>query len=112
MDKIIHFKTTDMNYTENYKGIKVDVQSPNTDISDAVQQEIRAALDKISRFTSNINAADFYFKVDGSNNAALSSVSIRLGVPGPDVFAEEKGDNWISLIKAVSDKLIRQLQKK
>lgn len=101
-----------MNYTENYKGIKIDVQSPNTDISNAVQEEIRASIDKLSRFTSNINAADFYFKVDGSSNAALSSVSIRLGIPGPDIFAEEKGDNWISLIKSVTDKLIRQLEKK
>lgn len=101
-----------MNYTENYKGIKIDVQSPNADISTAVQEEIRLAIDKLSRFTTNINAADFYFKVEGSNNAALSSVSIRLGIPGPDVFADDTGDNWISLIKSVTDKLIRQLEKK
>lgn len=101
-----------MNYTENYRGIKIDVQSPNTDISEAVQEEIRAAIDKLSRFTPDINAADFYFKVDGSNNSALSSVGIRIGVPGPDVFAEEKGDNWIHLIKSVVDKLIKQLQRK
>jgi ribosomal subunit interface protein len=101
-----------MNYTENYKGVKIDVQSPNADISTAVQEEIRLAIDKLSRFTTNINAADFYFKVEGSNNAALSSVSIRLGIPGPDVFADDTGDNWISLVKSVTDKLIRQLEKK
>ena len=101
-----------MNYTENYRGVKIDVQTHNVDISDTVQQEIRAAIDKLSRFTTNINAADFYFKVEGSNNAALSTVSIRLGIPGPDVFADDNGDNWISLIKSVTDKLIRQLEKK
>ena len=100
-----------MNYTENYRGIKIDVQSHNVDISDAVQVEIRSAIDKLSKFASNINATDFYFKVDGSTNSAVSSVGIRLGVPGPDVFAEEKGDNWISLIKSVVNKLIKQLQK-
>jgi len=101
-----------MNYTENYKGIKIDVQSPNVDLSDAVQEEVRASIDKLSRFTSNINAADFYFKADGSSSTATHSVGIRLGIPGPDVFAEETGDNWISLLKSVVDKLIRQLQKK
>lgn len=101
-----------MNYTENYKGIKIDVQSPNVDISDAVQEEVRASIDKISRFTTNINAADFYFKADGSSNTATNSVGIRLGIPGPDAFAEETGDNWISLLKSVVDKLIKQLQKK
>jgi len=101
-----------MNYTENYKGIKIDVQSPHVDISDAVQEEVRASIDKLSRFTTKINAADFYFKTDGSTNTSSSSVGIRLGIPGPDVFAEENGDNWVSLLKAVVDKLIRQLQKK
>lgn len=100
-----------MNYTENYKGIKIDVQSHNVDVSDVVQVEIRNAIDKLSKFTPNINAADFYFKVEGSTNSAVSSVGIRLGIPGPDVFAEEKGDNWISLIKSVVDKLVKQLQK-
>ena len=101
-----------MNYTENYKGIKIDVQSPNVDISDAVQEEVRASIDKLSKFTHDINAADFYFKTSGTSNTATSSVGIRLGIPGPDVFAEENGENWITLLKSVVDKLTRQLEKK
>ncbi len=101
-----------MNYTENYKGIKIDVQSPNTDISEAVQQEIRAAIDKLSRFTTNINAADFYFKTDGTGSSANNTLGVRLGIPGPDVFADDQGDNWISMIKSVVDKLVVQLQKR
>ena len=101
-----------MNYTENYRGIKIDVQSPNVDISENVQEEIRASIDKLSRFTPNINAADFYFKTSGTSNTATSSVGIRLGIPGPDVFAEENGENWITLLKSVVDKLTRQLEKK
>src|SRR5690554_692834 len=101
-----------MNYTENYKGVKIDVQSPNVDISDAVQEEIRASIDKLSRFTHNINAVDIYFKTNGTSNTATSSVGMRLGIPGPDAFAEETGDSWIPLLKSVVDKLIRQLEKK
>ncbi len=100
-----------MNYTENYNGIKIDVQSHNLDISDAVQQEIRSNIDKISRFTNEINAVDAYFKTEGSGNAEVSVVGMRVGIPGPDVFAEDKGENWIPLLKSVTEKLIRQLQK-
>ena len=100
-----------MNYTENYNGIKIDVQSVNLDISDAVQQEIRASLDKLSRFTHNINAADIYFKTEGQGATATHIVGFRLGIPGPDTFAEVKGDNWIPMLKDAVEKLTRKLQK-
>ncbi|EOZ96802.1 hypothetical protein A33Q_2112 [Indibacter alkaliphilus LW1] len=100
-----------MNYTENYRGIKIDVQSVNLDISEAVQAEIRGSIDKLSRFTNVINAVDIYFKNEGQGASANRIVGMRVGIPGPDVFSEEKGDNWISLLKAVTDKNVRQLQK-
>jgi putative sigma-54 modulation protein len=100
-----------MNYTENYKGIKVDVQSVNIDINNAVQEEIRTSIDKLSKFTHDINAVDVYFKTEGSGGNAVSIVGMRVGIPGPDVFAEEKGAHWIPLLKDVVDKLVRQLKK-
>ena len=99
-----------MNYTENYKGIKVDVQTVDLEVSDSVQQEVRASLDKLLRFTAEIVWADVYFKTEGSGNT-ISTVSMKLGVPGNDVFAEENGDNFVSMLKSVTDKLVRQLQK-
>lgn len=101
-----------MNYTENYRGIKIDVQSPNVDLSESIQQEVRDSIDKLSRFTSNINAFDAYFKAESQSGRNVNIVGVRLGIPGPDVFAEERGDNWIPLLKSVVDKLVRQLKKK
>ena len=101
-----------MNYTENYRGIKIDVQSHNLEISEEVQAEIRTSIDKLSRFTDEINAVDLYFKQEGQTGSTNSSLGIRVGIPGPDVFAEEHGDNWIMLLKAVVEKLKKQLQKK
>ncbi len=100
-----------MNYTENYRGIKIDVQSPNLDISEAVQQEIRSSIDKLSRFATNINALDVYFKSEGQGGTSIFTLGMRVGIPGPDVFADEKGDNWIGMLKSVTDKNIRQIQK-
>jgi len=99
-----------MNYTENYKGIKVDVQTVNLEVSDTVQQEVRSSLDKLLRFTPEIVWADVYFKSEGSSNP-LYLVSMKLGVPGPDVFAEENGQNYVPMLKSVTDKLVKQLQK-
>jgi len=99
-----------MNYTENYKGIKVDIQSVDLNVGDSVQQEVRSSLDKLLRFTQEIVWADVYFKTEGSGNT-INTVGMKLGVPGNDVFAEENGDNFVPMLKSVTDKLIRQLQK-
>ncbi len=100
-----------MNYTENYRGIKIDVQAHNVEVSDAVQQEIRNNIDKISRFTKDINFIDVYFKSEGSGNGEVSIVGLRVAIPGPDTFAEDKGENWIPLLKSVTQKIIAQLKK-
>ncbi|WP_114751672.1 HPF/RaiA family ribosome-associated protein [Pleomorphovibrio marinus] len=100
-----------MNYTENYKGVKIDVQAPTVDISDAIQEEIRGSIDKLLRFTAKIKAFDVYFKIEGQGSTSENTMGIRLGVPGPTVFADEKGENWVPMMKSITDKLIRQLQK-
>jgi putative sigma-54 modulation protein len=100
-----------MNYTENYRGIKIDVQSHNLEINDSVQQEIRNNIDKVTRFTHDINYIEVYFKSEGSGNGVVSIVGLKIGIPGPDVFAEDKGENWIPLLKSVTDKVISQLKK-
>ena len=100
-----------MNYTENYKGVKIDVQAVNLEISGSVQKEIRNSIDKLYRFAQDINALDIYFKTEGQGGAEVSIVGMRVGIPGPDVFAEDKGEHWETLVKSVTDKNIRQIQK-
>jgi ribosomal subunit interface protein len=100
-----------MNYTENYRGVKIDVQAVNLEISDAVQQEIRSSIDKLLKFTSEINWLDIYFKSEGANSH-IHKLGMKVGVPGPDVFAEDDGEHFIPMLKNVVEKLVRQLQKK
>lgn len=101
-----------MNYTENYKGIKIDVQAVDITIQDELQQEIRNTIDKLSSHISKINWVDAYFKIERNNSSNTKSFSMRVGIPGPDVFASDTGENWMPLIKSVQDKLRRQLEKK
>ena len=100
-----------MNYTENYKAIKIDVQALDFDIDSSIQQLIRDQIDKIGRHASKINAVDIYFSTEGHGSSAVRIVGMRVGIPGPDVYAEEKGDNLSQLLKSVADKNIRQLEK-
>lgn len=101
-----------MNYTENFDGIKIDVQAVDIDISDAIQQNVRNAITKLKRHAKKIDSVDVYFKEESKQSTDSKKVSMRVGIPGNDVFAEDKGDNWYELLSNVEEKLKRQLEKR
>lgn len=101
-----------MNYTENFEGIRVDVQAVDINIHDDLQQSVRKTIQKLQRHAEEINWVDAYFVVEGNHPTNNKTFSMRIGVPGPDVFASDSGDHWLPLMKSVEDKLSRQLEKK
>ena len=44
-----------MNYTENFEGIKLDVQAVDITIGDDIQQEIRNMIVRLRRHISEVN---------------------------------------------------------
>lgn len=100
-----------MNYTENYRGIKLDIQSIELNLSKSVHESIRNMIDKLERCAGTINFADVYLKTEENANTGDKYVKGRLGIPGPDVFAEETGEYWESTLKRVTEKLEKQLRK-
>jgi ribosomal subunit interface protein len=101
-----------MNYTENFEGIRVDVQAVDITISDELQQKIRETIKKSTRYVSEINWVDVYFKEEENHSTNNKTLGMRLGVPGNDVYATDTGDNWFALLKEIEEKLRRQLEKK
>jgi putative sigma-54 modulation protein len=101
-----------MNYTENFDGIKLDVQAVDITISDSLQQEIREMIQRLRRHISEVNWVDVYFNERSGKSTEQRSVSVRFGVPGNDAFASDSGDNFMALLKNVEEKLRRQLEKK
>ena len=101
-----------MNYTENFNGIKLDVQAVDINISDNVQQEIRNMLERLQRHISEFNFVDVYFEDKSAKSTNPKTVSVRLGIPGNDAFASDSGDNFMALLKSVEEKLRRQLEKR
>lgn len=100
-----------MNYTESYKGIKLDVQAVDITISDDLQQSIRDTIDRLQRHISDVNFVDVYFTYKSEKSTDNRTVSMRFGIPGNDAFASDSGDNWMELLKNVEEKLRRQLER-
>jgi ribosome-associated translation inhibitor RaiA len=101
-----------MNYNENFQGIKIDVKADEITIPDDLKQALRDIIVKLNRFANEINWADAYFVIEASHPRDKKKFSLRMGVPGPDVFASDSGDHWIPVMKSVEEKLRVQLQKK
>jgi putative sigma-54 modulation protein len=101
-----------MNYTENYDGIKIDVQAVDIDIDDNLQQSIRDVITRLRRHISDVNFVDVYITEKSEKSTDPKSVGIRFGIPGNDAYASDSGDNWMVLLKNVEEKLRRQLKKR
>lgn len=101
-----------MNYTEHFKGIKLDVQTVDITVNDTILERMRKMLERLQRHYSEISAADFYLEDKASKSTDQRSVKVRLGIPGKDAFAEDSGDNFMALMTSVEEKLRRQLEKK
>ena len=100
-----------MNYTENFEGIKIDVQAVDITIGDELQQRIRDMLVKLQRH-AKIVWADVHMAIERGQSTNTKNVNVRLGVPGPDVFASDSGEDWMPMMKGVEEKLRRQLEKR
>lgn len=99
------------NNTDHYNGIKLDVQAVDITLGENVQAEIRHVLDRLSRRVSTITWADVHFEGHVGKAPEQRKVTMRLGIPGPDVFASDTGDNYMALLRSVEEKLRRQLEK-
>lgn len=100
-----------MNYTENFQGIKLDVQAVNFSPEQIVEERIRKMLSYLKRFSDEIVYASIYLENKQGKSTEQKSVKVILGVPGPDIIASDRGDNFMALLANVEDKLARQLKK-
>jgi|SRR5690554_489173 len=100
-----------MNYSENFEGIPLDVQTGEITLTDDIQQEIREIITRLKRHTSDVNFVDVYFTDKSEKSTDAKTLGIRVGIPGNDAYASDSGDNWMELLKNVEEKLRRQLKK-
>lgn len=101
-----------MQYTENITEIKMNVEAVDITIGEDVRDSIRKSITRLSRYYDRIEWADIYLEDKKEKSTLQKQVSIRLGIPGNDVFASEYGDNFHALLSEVEDKLKKQLEKR
>lgn len=100
-----------MNYTENFEGIKLDVQSVDFTPEQKVEERIKKMLSYLKRFSNEIVYASIYLENKKDKSTEQKSVTVQLGVPGPDIVASDKGDDFMALLANVEEKLARQIKK-
>lgn len=100
-----------MNYTENFEGIKLDVQAVDFTPEKQVEERIRKMILYLKRFSNEIVYITIHLEIKGSKSTEQESAKVILGVPGPDIIATEKGDNFMALLTSIEQKLARQLKK-
>ncbi len=101
-----------MNYNENLGGIRIDIQTAGIEMNEFLHQRIKNMIGKLKSFLPEANWIDVYLKSSGKQSVHPRKISVRFGIPGPDLIATDAGYSWKTLLKNVEKKLIRQLNKR
>ena len=101
-----------INYSENAQGLKVDIQTIGVEMNQYLQRKIGLMTKKLKHLLPQAGTIDVYLKEDAGQPAAPRNVTVRFGVPGPDVVASDSGLRWKVVLKNVEKKLVRQLEKR
>lgn len=89
----------------------INFQNPQM-VSDRLADYIRNKVSKLETYYDRIEAANIFIKEDDGHGPTDHVVEIRLAVPGPDLFAEDKSSESIeAAVSSVVEKLRRQIAK-
>ncbi len=95
---------------ENVMDIRI--QSVHFTMKPELEAFIQKKVDKLSRLYDAIDHADVVLKLDAKSDREHSKVaSIRLDIPGPDLFAEKESASFEESIDLAVDALKRQIEK-
>ena len=101
-----------MVHNKNLVGIKIDIQTIGVEMNGFLQQRILNMIQKLKRYLPQINWIDVYLKRASKRSMDRRELSVRFGIPGPDMVASDTGCSWKVMLKNVEKKLVRQLNKR
>ena len=97
----------------NLDNVRLDIEAVGFSLDEDLQASVMDALSKLQRFyKGDVITADVYLKLEPNQRSNSKHVGIKYGVPGNDVFADDNGDDWYTLLNNVVTKLQRQLEKR
>jgi ribosomal subunit interface protein len=101
-----------MNNRQIPKGVVIDIQAVAMTINGQLQRKIFKMIEKFKNYFTKISWADFYMRQTSKRSASPRTVSVRIGIPGPDIFVSDTGKTWKALMNRVEKKIMRQLIKR
>lgn len=91
--------------------MEINIKPIHFEISSHLSDFIHKKVSKLDQYYDGILDAEVQLKVVKPESAKNKDVSIRLNVPGQDLFADKVSDSFEESVAVVSDALAKQLVK-
>jgi putative sigma-54 modulation protein len=80
-----------MSNTQIPKGVIIEIQTVDMSINEKLQRQIFQMIEKFKRYVTRISSAEFYMRQSPKDKTSPRTLKVRLGIPGPDIFASDSG---------------------
>lgn len=91
--------------------MEIMIQAIHFEASEKLMEFINKKISKLSKFDDKIGKVEVSLKVVKPETAANKEVSVKVSVPGKNIFAQEVCDTFEEAIDKIMDLLPRQLSK-
>ena len=89
----------------------IKIQTIHFEAGEKLQDYIEKRVSKLTRFCDEIKKAEVQLKVVKPETAMNKEVSLRLAVPGSELYAQKVADTFEEGVDQCADTLTRQLEK-
>ncbi|MBQ8968635.1 MAG: ribosome-associated translation inhibitor RaiA [Bacteroidaceae bacterium] len=89
----------------------IKIQTIHFEATEKLQDYIQKRVAKLERFSDSIKTAEVVLKVVKPETAMNKEASVRLVVPGNDLFSQKVADTFEEAVDQCADTLTRQLEK-
>ena len=91
--------------------MEIKIQAINFEAGEKLQDYVEKRVSKLTRFYAEIKNAEVSLKVIKPETAANKEASIRLALPGGELYAQKVADTFEEGVDLCADTLTRQLEK-
>ena len=91
--------------------MEIKIQNIHFEATEKLQDYIQKRVTKLARFSDSIKTAEVSLKVVKPETAMNKEASIRLAVPGSELFSQKVADTFEEAVDLCADTLTRQLEK-
>lgn len=91
--------------------MEIKIQAINFEAGEKLQDYVQKRVGKLTRFYAEIKNAEVVLKVVKPETAANKEGSIRLALPGGELYAQKVADTFEEVVDLCADTLTRQLEK-